>query len=143
MLARHTLLLPAFAAIVLLGGCEGSPNGPPCQVLEECPEEIPPIVTLTPSSASIEQGDILQLRATVTDVDGNLLFPSYTNWWSSNPDVARLVRPGTVEGGKLGTALIVASYEHVADTAKITVHVPDPCPDPWSLSQPKAPCPRP
>jgi len=137
MLARHSLLLPASAAIVLMSGCESSPTPPPP------PDVIPPVLTLTPSSASIEQGEILQLRVTVTDVDGNLLFPAYTNWRSSNPEVAVLIRPGTVEGGKLGTALIVASYEHVADSAKITVHAPDPCPDPWSLSEPRAPCPRP
>jgi hypothetical protein len=142
MLARHSLLLPASAAIVLLWGCEGNPRDP-CSGLGPCPIETPPVLTLTPSSASIEQGEILQLRVTVTDVDGNLLFPTYTNWWSSNPEVARLVRSGSVEAGKQGTALIVASYERVADTAKITVRAPDPCPDPYSQSDTRVPCPRP
>ncbi|HEX6816160.1 MAG TPA: Ig-like domain-containing protein [Gemmatimonadaceae bacterium] len=78
-------------------------------------------VQLTPSSADILVGDVLQLAATPRDADGNALTGRTITWSSSTPSVAAVSSSGSVEGVAQGTATITATSEGISSTADITV----------------------
>src|SRR5690348_2114584 len=78
-------------------------------------------VQLTPSSADILVGDVLQLNATPRDADGNALTGRTITWSSSTPSVAAVSSSGSVEGVAQGTATITATSEGISSTADITV----------------------
>jgi len=78
-------------------------------------------VQLTPSSADILVGDVLQLAATPRDADGNALSGRTITWSSSNPSVAAVSSTGSVSGIAQGTAVITATSEGISSTADITV----------------------
>jgi len=78
-------------------------------------------VQLTPSSADILVGDVLQLNATPRDADGNALTGRTITWSSSNSSVASVSSSGSVSGLAQGTAVITATSEGISSTADITV----------------------
>ena len=78
-------------------------------------------VQLTPSSADILVGDVLQLAATPRDANGNALTDRTITWASSNPAVAAVSSSGSVSGVAQGTAVITATSEGISSTADITV----------------------
>ncbi|HKT07315.1 MAG TPA: Ig-like domain-containing protein [Gemmatimonadaceae bacterium] len=78
-------------------------------------------VQLTPSSADILVGDVLQLVATPRDADGNALTGRTITWSSSNQAVATVSSSGSVSGVAQGTAVITATSEGVSSTSDITV----------------------
>jgi uncharacterized protein YjdB len=78
-------------------------------------------VQLTPSSADILVGDVLQLSATPRDADGNALTDRTITWSSSNPSVAAVSSSGSVSGVAQGSATITATSENVSATAALTV----------------------
>jgi uncharacterized protein YjdB len=85
---------------------------------------MPPAVAtlqLTPSSANLLVGDVLQLSATPRDADGNALTGRTITWSSSNPSVAAVSSSGSVSGIGQGNVTITAMSEGISATSAIGV----------------------
>jgi hypothetical protein len=82
-------------------------------------------VTLTPGSATINEGQTRQLTATLKDANGNTLVGRSITWSSSNPSAAGVNGTGLVTGVTAGSATITATSEGQSGTSAITVvHMP-------------------
>src|SRR2546421_12622351 len=77
-------------------------------------------VTVTPSSASGQVGQTVQLTATPRDASGNPLSGRAVTWSSSDTTVATVTRTGFVTAKGAGTATITATSEGKSGTATIT-----------------------
>src|SRR5216117_725734 len=78
-------------------------------------------VTVTPASASIQQGQTIQLTATPKDANGNALSGRVVTWSSSNTSVASVNAGGFVTSSAAGSATITAASEGKSGTSAITV----------------------
>ena len=78
-------------------------------------------VTVTPASASIQQGQTIQLTATPKDANGNALSGRVVTWSSSNTAVASVNAGGFVTSSAAGSATITAASEGKSGTSAITV----------------------
>ena len=76
---------------------------------------------VSPTSASIPQGDFTQLTATPLDAQGNALTGRLIVWSSSNQSVAVVSSTGHVQSVSVGSATITATSEGVSATAAVTV----------------------
>src|SRR5436309_5330412 len=82
-------------------------------------------VTLTPASATVNEGQTLQLTATLKDANGNTLVGRSITWSSSNPSAASVNGTGLVTGVAAGSATITATSEGKSGSSAITVvHMP-------------------
>src|SRR5438132_1763436 len=82
-------------------------------------------VTLTPGSATLNEGQTLQLTATLKDANGNPLVGRSITWSSSNASAAGVNGTGLVTGVTAGSATITATSEGQSGTSAITVvHLP-------------------
>src|SRR5437773_1519196 len=82
-------------------------------------------VTLTPGSATVNEGQTLQLTATLKDANGNTLVGRSITWSSSNTSAASVNGTGLVTGVTAGSATITATSEGKSGTSAITVvHMP-------------------
>src|SRR5207247_1612618 len=82
-------------------------------------------VTLTPASATVNEGQTLQLTATLKDANGNTLVGRSITWSNSNPSAAGVNGTGLVTGVTAGSATITATSEGKNGTSAITVvHMP-------------------
>src|SRR5438132_1312977 len=82
-------------------------------------------VTLTPGSATLNEGQTLQLTATLKDANGNVLTGRSITWSSSNGSAATVNATGLVTGVLAGSATITATSEGQSGTSAITVvHMP-------------------
>jgi len=82
-------------------------------------------VTLTPASATVNEGQTLQLAATLKDANGNTLVGRSITWSSSNPSGAGVNGTGLVTGVTAGSATITATSEgHSGSSAITVVHLP-------------------
>ncbi len=82
-------------------------------------------VTLTPASATVNEGQTLQLTATLKDANGNTLTGRSITWSSSNSSAATVSASGLVTGVVAGSATITATSEGQSGTSAITVvHMP-------------------
>ena len=82
-------------------------------------------VTVTPASASVNEGKTVQLTATPKDANGTPLTGRTVTWVSSNTTVATVSSSGLVTGKVAGTVTITATSEGQSGTSAITVvHVP-------------------
>src|SRR6266705_1138966 len=81
-------------------------------------------VTVSPASASVQQGQTIQLTATPKDANGNALTGRVVTWSSSNTSVASVNAGGFVTTGAAGSATITAASEGQSGTAAITVTPP-------------------
>ncbi|HVH69064.1 MAG TPA: Ig-like domain-containing protein [Gemmatimonadales bacterium] len=82
-------------------------------------------VTVTPASASVNEGATVQLTATPKDANGNPLSGRVITWSSSNTSVATVTSSGLVRGVVAGAATITATSEGQSGSSAITVvHVP-------------------
>lgn len=97
--------------------------------------EPPPIVdrvTVTPSSATIEEGETRRFTATAYESDGTVIPGKSFAWTSSNTSVAT-VSPSsgtatTATGVSAGSTTITASVDGKSNTATLTVTAPPPPP---------------
>jgi uncharacterized protein YjdB len=80
-------------------------------------------MTVTPSTATINQGQAVQLTARLVDEFGDPL-SAKVSWSSSNPSVATVSVGGTVLGRREGRAAIIASAGGRAQSAAVHV-IPD------------------
>src|SRR5207244_3011923 len=78
-------------------------------------------VTVTPASASVNEGKTVQLTATPKDANGNPLTGRSVTWMSSNTAVATVSSSGLVTGKVAGTATITATSEGQSGTSTVTV----------------------
>jgi uncharacterized protein YjdB len=82
-------------------------------------------VTVTPASATLNEGQALQLTATPRDANGNPLVGRSITWSSSNPTAASVNGTGLVTGVVAGSTTITATSEGQGGTAAMTVvHLP-------------------
>ena len=82
-------------------------------------------VTLSPASATVNEGATQQLTATLKDANGNVLTGRSITWSSSNSSAATVNSTGLVSGVLAGSATITATSEGQNGTAAITVvHLP-------------------
>ncbi|WP_367139608.1 Ig-like domain-containing protein [Saccharothrix sp. HUAS TT1] len=82
-------------------------------------------VTVTPATASVEEGDTTQLAATATRSDNStIVVTDRAAWTSSATGTATVDASGLVTGVAAGTATITAAYGGQSDTSAITVTVP-------------------
>src|SRR2546426_951023 len=78
-------------------------------------------VTVTPASASVQQGATVQLTATPRDASGNPLTGRAIGWSSSDNTIATVSSTGLVTGVVAGAVTITATSEGQSGTASITV----------------------
>src|SRR6266516_3343634 len=82
-------------------------------------------VAVAPASASVNEGQTVQLTATLKDANGNTLTGRTVTWVSSNTAAATVSASGLVTGKLAGAATITATSEAQSGTSAITVvHVP-------------------
>ena len=81
-------------------------------------------VTVTPASASVQQGATVQLTATPRDANGTALSGRVVTWGSNTTAVATVSGSGLVSGAGAGSATITATSEGQSGTAAITVTAP-------------------
>ena len=82
-------------------------------------------VSVTPTSANVNEGKTVQLTATPKDGGGNPLSGRTIAWSSSNTAVATVSSSGLVTGKVAGSATITATSEGQSGASAITVvHVP-------------------
>src|SRR5438876_1320456 len=68
-------------------------------------------VTVSPNSASLTAGQTVQLTATLTDANGDVLSGRVITWTSTNLSVASVNGSGLVTGAGAGSATITATSE--------------------------------
>ena len=78
-------------------------------------------VMVTPTSASVLQGQTLQLTATIKDSAGNVLSGRAVTWTSSDASVATVSSSGLVRAVATGSVTITATSEGRSGTAAIVV----------------------
>jgi len=81
-------------------------------------------VSVSPPTASFQQGQTVQLTTTLKDANGNTLSGRTVTWSSSNTSVATVSSSGLVSGVTMGSATISAASEGKTGTASITVTAP-------------------
>jgi len=81
-------------------------------------------VAVTPSPASVQVGQTVQLTATPKDANGNPLSGRVITWASNNTAVATVSASGLVSGVTAGLASITATSEGKSGTSAVTVTTP-------------------
>src|SRR2546426_913599 len=81
-------------------------------------------VTASPASASVPEGQTVQLTATPRDANGNPLTGRVLSWSSGNTSIATVNASGLVSGVVAGSATITATSEGQSGTSAITVTPP-------------------
>lgn len=115
---RHSmtkLRLSAVALVTLFAGCGGS-DGP-----TEPPPPVVSSVTVTPTSATLDQGATVQFQASAKDASGNTVSGQTVTWASSAAGVATISGSGLATGVASGTTAITATVAGVAGSAVLTV----------------------
>ena len=98
-----------LGVLSLLVGCDDSVMGPQAEAAELT-------VIVSPATAEIEVDQIVQFKA---KIGGETL--TQVTWMTSDPEKARIVGDGLVQGVEPGAVAIVA--EHAAGTGKAQVRV--------------------
>jgi uncharacterized protein YjdB len=107
-------IIAALSAMTLLAACNDSfsppPSAPSLQGL-----------TVVPRAATLQAGQVVALKASMTDEHGDRLDGFIVSWRSSNDAVATVASSGEVYGRGVGFAVITAS---VAGKSQISaIHV--------------------
>ena len=90
-------------------------------VAEEAIEHNFVVEILNGNSASIQQGDILQLNIEVKDNNNNPLPHPTIVFYSNNEDTCTIDENGLISAINIGNCIITASYNDVSDSIEITV----------------------
>jgi uncharacterized protein YjdB len=97
---------------------------------EDVPVQTAASVTLSPTAATLAQGDTRQFSATVKDADGATISDASVAWSSSNTGVATVSSSGLVTVREAGTATITGKSGSASGTASVTVEAPATPPPP-------------
>lgn len=120
MIRRTIRAADAFSAagLLMLGAvfasCGGSTE-PPVTVAT---------VEVTPTEATRQVGETVQLSAAVKDANGNLLSGQSVSWSSSASAVASVSTSGLVTSNAIGSAVITAAVGNKSGVSAITVSPP-------------------
>ncbi len=90
------------------------------------PPQMVSTVTVSPSEASIEEGQTQQFEAMATTSDGTVVPDVMFTWESSEEMVATVDENGLATGVGTGDAMITATADNVSGTAMLTVTEPPP-----------------
>jgi hypothetical protein len=82
------------------------------------------LVSVSPSSTSIQVGDSIRLTATAKAADGATVSGLTFAWTSSNPGVATVTSAGVVRGLVAGSVTVTASAQGVSGRAAVAVTAP-------------------
>lgn len=136
---RTSALARTFAALTVAGvlaACSGSPTTDlpqkPGALRLSIDNSTGTALSVAPKAATLVYGTGTFLKAQVVDASGQLVVGARASWRSTNPSsaiVAALADSGlasdygraVISSIAPGTALIIASYEGLADTAVITI----------------------
>lgn len=94
------------------------------------PEPMVATVTVLPSSATIEEGETRQFRATARTADGTSISDVSFSWSSSDEMVATISTSGLATAVNAGSTTITATADGVSGTATLRVTEPPPPPPP-------------
>lgn len=116
-------IIAALSAITLLGACNDSFSPPP---------NVPSLqgLTVVPRSATLQAGQVVALKASLTDEHGDRLDGFIVSWRSSNDAVATVATSGEVVGRSVGHAVITASAAGKSQISTIQVLARGQKPDP-------------
>lgn len=81
-------------------------------------------LAVQPFSASLDEGQTLDLRPIVRDSRGTILTAYPVSWTTSDPSVARVSSAGRVTAVRSGSATITAAADGVRGSANIVVLTP-------------------
>lgn len=115
-----TLLRTAtvFAVMILSGGCTDGPTGP------DSPDLVTTsigTITVIPRSATIRTGEVISLKAMMTDQYGSEFEAVAVTWRSSNEGIATVSPSGEVLGTGAGDAVITAAGQAGVESSMIHV----------------------
>jgi hypothetical protein len=79
------------------------------------------VISINPTSATLKEGETLDLSVLLRDSDGNTLTGRTVTWSSSNTGVATVSSSGRVSAVKAGSATITATSEGRSGTAGVAV----------------------
>lgn len=109
---RH--FIGATGAIALVAACQSDAVGP------QVPIEQPQALSVAPRFASMPNGTIVQLAATVHQTDGTSSAPSDVEWTSTDETIATVSR-GIVTGIKPGRVQILATWHRSRGSSLVYV----------------------
>jgi hypothetical protein len=118
-MTRNSLILSAalgLAALPLFLACSDDPMEPQGNRLAA--EK--PSITVSPGLIDVKVGQTIQLTATITDVNGEVVARNAVHWSSSDPGVATVLN-GRVHGKRPGHATITAGCSGMCGWAEVTV----------------------
>ena len=128
-MSRHRTMnrvCAVLASVTLAWGCGGDSGAPTAPLTVPDPPRAT-TVTVSPTTAELDVGETVQLRAEVRDQNSNVMVGAVVIWTSSTGSVATVDASGQVTGVGEGTATITASSGSAQGTAAITVvSVPEP-----------------
>jgi uncharacterized protein YjdB len=78
-------------------------------------------VTVTPPTATVRDGTLVQLTATAVDANGNAVTGRTFTWGSSDQVIATVSSSGRVSTKRSGVVTITATLDGKSDTSQITV----------------------
>ena len=112
----------AVGTAYVIATSEGKSDTSTIEVIE------PPVasVAVAPPTATVDEGEAVQLSATMRDATGTVLTGRVVAWTSSNTAAATVSSSGMVTGVAQGSATITATSEGRSGTAGITVVTPPP-----------------
>jgi uncharacterized protein YjdB len=116
-------IIAALSAITLLGACNDSFSPPPSAPSVQG-------LTVVPRSATLQAGQVVALKASLTDEHGDRLQGFVVSWRSSNDAVATVAGSGEVVGRSVGDAVITASVAGKTQISTIQVLARGQKPDP-------------
>ncbi len=109
---RH--YIGATGAIALVAACQSDTVGP------QVPIEQPQALSVAPRFASMPNGTIVRLAATVHQTDGTSSAPSDVEWTSTDETIATVSR-GIVTGIKPGRVQILATWHRSRGSSLVYV----------------------
>jgi hypothetical protein len=119
-------MIAVLSALAVLAGCN--------EAFSPVPNTPPGVsgggLTVVPRSATIQAGQVVVLRASLDDVNGDRITNEMVSWRSNNEAVAAVTSTGEVLGRTAGHAVIAASAEGKTQTSFIQVTGKPPKPAP-------------
>lgn len=101
-----------LAALAFGGGCGGDPVDP---------APVATAIAITPAAATLEDaGEKVQLTATVTDQNGQIMTDVEVTWSTGDSLIADVSETGLVVGGESGQATLRAALDTLSATATMT-----------------------
>ena len=112
---RKVCQFGAIAVILFIPACGGG-GGPTVT-----PAGPVTTVSITDPSSAVALGGTMQLAASATDANGNVVTGLTAAWTTSNPAVATVSSNGLVSGISVGSATITATISGIAGSTGVTV----------------------